>query len=117
MLINIFFRIHSVNPQYALQPKPGVYSEEVFQGVDYLLDEARKAGIKLILAFTSNWTPVGGVPQYLKWAGATDQVDFYTNPAVIKMYRDFVETVLSRRNTINGRLYRGKRCGLTRAFF
>lgn len=50
----------SVDPQYALQPQPGVFSEAVFQGLDYLLDEARQAGIKLILAFVSNWTPAGG---------------------------------------------------------
>jgi hypothetical protein len=29
---------------------------------------------QLILAFTSNWTPTGGVPQYLQWAGSTNQV-------------------------------------------
>ena len=98
--------VHAVNPQYALQPKPGVYSEEVFQGLDYLLDEARKSGIKLILAFTSNWTPVGGVPEYLKWARSTNQADFFTSPTIITMYRNFIQTVISRRNTINGRLYR-----------
>lgn len=98
--------VHAVNPQYALQPKAGEYSEAAFQGLDYLLDEARQANIKLILAFTSNWTPVGGIPEYLKWADATDPVDFYTNPAIIKMYQDFVETILNRKNTINGRLYK-----------
>lgn len=30
--------------------------------------------LQLILAFTSNWTPTGGVPEYLKWAGSTNQV-------------------------------------------
>jgi len=89
--------VHAVNPQYALQPKAGEYSEATFQGLDYLLDEARQANIKLILAFTSNWTPVGGVPEYLSWADSTDTVDFYTDPAIIKMYQDFVKTILNRR--------------------
>ena len=97
---------HAVNAQYTLQTKPGVFSEPVFQGLDYLLDEARSSGVKLILAFTSYWTPTGGVPEYLKWGGSTKTTDFYTNPAIIEMYQNFVRTILLRRNTINGRLYR-----------
>jgi hypothetical protein len=29
---------------------------------------------QLVLAFTSNWTPTGGIPEYLKWAGSDQQV-------------------------------------------
>lgn len=137
----------------ASQTAPGRYNEAALRGLDYLLDEARKAGIRvselqsvvaaitfsnhrpgaglssnhkqlsrarcrptwpdaracagrarracrcllrwvverprslphpsllrifpspqLVLAFTSNWTPTGGVPEYLKWCGSTDQV-------------------------------------------
>jgi len=50
----------AVNAQYALQPQPGVFSEAVFRGLDYFLDQARQNGIKLFLAFASNWTPTGG---------------------------------------------------------
>lgn len=95
----------TVNPQYALQTKPGVYSEAAFKGLDYILDEASKNNIRLILAMTSNWTPVGGLPQYLEWAGKTDPVDFYTDPEIKQMYKDFVKTLLTRVNTINGRTY------------
>jgi mannan endo-1,4-beta-mannosidase len=98
--------VHSVSPEYALQTEPGVYNEAVFRGVDFLLDEARKAGIKLVLAMTSNWTPIGGIPQYLRWAGATDQVDFYTDPQIKDWFKDFMDTIVSRVNSINGRIYR-----------
>lgn len=98
--------VHAVNPQYALQTKPGVYSEATFRGLDYVLEEARRNGLKLILAFTSNWTPTGGVPEYVKWAGATDHNAFYTDPAIKNTYKEFVTTVINRRNTINGRLYK-----------
>lgn len=84
---------------------PGEYSEAAFRGLDYLLDEARKAGVKLILSFSSNWTPTGGIPEYLKWAGSEKPVDFYTDPAIKKQYKDYVATVLGRVNTVNGRTY------------
>jgi endo-1,4-beta-mannosidase len=61
---------------------------------------------QLILAFTSNWTPTGGLPEYVKWAGLANQSEFYTSPVARGMYRDFVAQVLNRRNSINGRLYR-----------
>ncbi|PRW59651.1 nitrilase 2 isoform A [Chlorella sorokiniana] len=97
---------HTVNPQFAMQTAPGRYNEAALRGLDYLLDEARKAGIKLILAFTSNWTPTGGVPEYLKWCGSTDQVDFFTKPECVDIYQGFVKTILNRVNTINGRTYK-----------
>lgn len=94
-----------VNPQYALQTAPGEYSEAAFRGLDYVIDQARKNNIRLILAFTSNWTPTGGIPEYLAWAGSSNQEDFYTDPEIKQMYKDFVKTILTRENTINGRVY------------
>lgn len=35
--------------------------------------------------------------------------EFYTDPMAAQYYRDHVSTVLNRRNTINGRLYRSAR--------
>ncbi len=61
--------------------------------------------MKLILSFSSNWTPTGGIPEYLKWAGSEAPVDFYTDPAIRKQYKDYVATVLARVNTVNGRTY------------
>ena len=61
--------------------------------------------MKLILSFSSNWTPTGGIPEYLKWAGSEKPVDFYTDPAINKQYKDYVATVLGRVNTVNGRTY------------
>lgn len=95
----------AVNPQYSVQPAPGRFSEAALRGLDYLLDEARKRGIRLILALASNWTPTGGVPEYLKWGGSTKQVDFFTDAKIQGMYKDWVKTITSRVNSINGRTY------------
>ena len=37
---------HGSSPEYALQPQPGRFSEPVFRGLDYALDQARQRGIK-----------------------------------------------------------------------
>jgi hypothetical protein len=39
--------VHPVNAQYALQTAPGKYNEAVFRGLDYVLAEAQKRGIKV----------------------------------------------------------------------
>lgn len=94
-----------VSPQYALQSTPGEYNEAAFQGVDYLLDEARKNGMRVILSLTTNWSPTGGLPQYLEWAGSGNIADFYNDPTIKSWYKDFVTEVTSRTNSINGRVY------------
>ena len=39
-----------VSPEYALQTSPGEYSEAMFRGLDYVLDQARQQGIRVRLA-------------------------------------------------------------------
>lgn len=36
----------AVDPWYPLETAPGVYNEAMFQGLDYVLDQARSRGIK-----------------------------------------------------------------------
>ena len=40
---------HGVLPQYSLMRGPGNYSEAVFAGLDYMLDEARKHNLRVIM--------------------------------------------------------------------
>jgi mannan endo-1,4-beta-mannosidase len=98
---------HSVNPEYELMRGPGEFNENIFRGLDLVMEEARRAGLKVNLAFGSQWTPVGGVKSYLKQAGLDegDIESFYTDPAVKDLYKSFIEAVLSRTNTVNGRIY------------
>ena len=39
---------HTVSPEYALQTAPGQFSEPIFRGLDYALDQARRRGIKVM---------------------------------------------------------------------
>ncbi|KAE8819500.1 Mannan endo-1,4-beta-mannosidase 1 [Hordeum vulgare] len=52
----------------ALQSAPGSYNENIFKGLDFVLSEARKNGIKVILSLVNNYDTFGGKKQYVEWA-------------------------------------------------
>ncbi|KAL7156249.1 hypothetical protein ABFS83_03G131200 [Erythranthe nasuta] len=94
-----------------LQISPGTYEERVFQGLDFVVSEARKYGIRLILSLVNNYNDFGGRPQYAKWgrnAGAqinTDD-DFYTHPLLKDYYKNHIKRVVTRFNTISRTFYK-----------
>uniref|UniRef100_A0A0D9V3T4 mannan endo-1,4-beta-mannosidase n=1 Tax=Leersia perrieri TaxID=77586 RepID=A0A0D9V3T4_9ORYZ len=95
----------------ALQNSPGNYNENTFKGLDFVLSEARKYGIKVILGLVDNYDSFGGRKQYVNWARAQGQSigsddEFFTNPVVKGFYKNHIKTVLTRRNTITGVAYR-----------
>ncbi|XP_034677432.1 mannan endo-1,4-beta-mannosidase 5-like [Vitis riparia] len=95
----------------ALQISPGVYDERVFQGLDFVISEARKNGVRLILSLSNNYKDFGGRPQYVSWArnaGApvNSDDDFYTNEVVKGYYKNHVKRVLTRINTITRVAYK-----------
>ncbi|ERM99694.1 mannan endo-1,4-beta-mannosidase 5 [Amborella trichopoda] len=96
---------------HALQISPGLYDERVFQGLDFVISEARRHGIRLILSLTNNYNDYGGRAQYVKWArdagahvGSDD--DFYTNPLLKTYYKNHVKRVITRVNSITKIAYR-----------
>ncbi|KAH7654097.1 Mannan endo-1,4-beta-mannosidase protein [Dioscorea alata] len=95
----------------ALQITPGVYNEKVFEGLDFVLSEAKRFGIRLILSFVDNWNAFGGKPQYVKWArdaglSITCDDDFFSDPTIKGYYKAHVKTVLTRVNTITNVMYK-----------
>ncbi|KAL5068964.1 hypothetical protein RYX36_019851 [Vicia faba] len=94
-----------------LQISPGFYDQNVFKGLDFVISEARKFGVKLILGFVNNWKALGGKSKYVQWArergeNVTNEDDFFTHPVVKQYYKNHIKTVLTRKNTINGLLYK-----------
>jgi len=53
----------------ALQPKQGVYNEDLLDGLDFLLAEMRKRNMYAVLYLNNNWIWSGGMSEYLKWNG------------------------------------------------
>lgn len=84
----------------------GVYNEEAFRGLDKIIDDASKSGIKLILALNDNWHLQDGLFQYVEWGNSTGTGDFFTDPTIIQLFKDHIATVVNRTNTLNGRQYK-----------
>jgi mannan endo-1,4-beta-mannosidase len=76
------------------------------QRLDYALAKAGELGIKLIVVLTNNWSDFGGMDQYLSWFGRDEHHEFYTAPEVRAAYKNWIATLVHRRNSINGKLYR-----------
>ncbi|KAI8557248.1 hypothetical protein RHMOL_Rhmol05G0321500 [Rhododendron molle] len=80
----------------ALQKSPSVYDEEVFKALDFVVSEAKKYKIRLILSLTNNWDDYGGKAQYVKWGKAagfnlTSDDDFFSHPTVKNYYKAHVK--------------------------
>ncbi|XXG78842.1 hypothetical protein AAC387_Pa09g0018 [Persea americana] len=94
-----------------LQYKPGSYNDEMFKGLDFVISEARRHGVYLILSLVNNYENFGGRKQYVQWAREQGQSlssddDFYRNPVVKSYYKNHVKAVLTRRNSITGVAYK-----------
>lgn len=102
----------------ALQTAPGVYNKDIWQGLDFLLDEMKKRNMKAVMVLSNFWTWSGGFPQYLKWVendtipypqdpayswqNFTDySKQFYVNKDAQEMMNNHIENVINRVNTIS----------------
>ena len=49
------------------QKSPSVYDEDVLKARDFVLSEARKYKIRLILSLRNNWEEYGSKAPHVKW--------------------------------------------------
>lgn len=105
--------------QNALMTGPGEYNDKMLEALDFVMDEASKQDIRVVLVLDSYWntafdkdeTHANGIHKYLQWIKEAKNVtlepnDFYTNAETRKMYKDHVKFMLNRKNTVNGRVYK-----------
>ena len=99
---------------------PGEWNEEAFRHLDRVIAEAAKHNLRVQLCLVNWWRDTGGVTQYLRWAGvpeAADEkmpfginveraVEFYSNETTRRLFREHVERVVTRRNSVTGTLYK-----------
>ncbi|KAL3839936.1 hypothetical protein ACJIZ3_024527 [Penstemon smallii] len=95
----------------ALQKSPSIYDEDVFKALDFVVSEAKKYKIRLVLSLVNNWEAYGGKSQYVKWGKAaglnlTSDDDFFSHPTLKSYYKAHVMTVLNRVNTITNITYK-----------
>ncbi|KAL8461572.1 hypothetical protein ACS0TY_032888 [Phlomoides rotata] len=95
----------------SLQLRPGVFNQRLFKALDYVIVEARKQGIRLILSLVNNLNAYGGKAQYLRWAKeaginvSSSNDSFFSDPIIKGYYRDYVKAILGRKNSYTGVKY------------
>ena len=107
----------------AVMTAPGEYDERLLKGLDVLLDEMGRRGMKAVLYLNNFWQWSGGMSQYVSWftgepvsAHDPDETGdwngfmqnsarFYAIPEAQALYRDAIATVIGRTNGVNGRRY------------
>ena len=107
----------------ALMPAPGMYNESLLQGLDFLLTEMAKRDIHAVLCLSNFWAWSGGMAQYVNWVtgkkipyhhpvdGGWAKYSFYTSrfyklKKAKTLYWNHIEKLVSRKNSINGKLYK-----------
>ncbi len=103
-----------------LQKAPGQYNDAILDGLDFLLSEMGKRGMKAVLYLNNSWEWSGGYSQYLEWAGAGKApipaidgwnaftayvVQYAQNPAAQALFADYVRDMVTRTNRYTGQPY------------
>ncbi len=105
---------------HSFRSAPDKWNEAELIFLDRVLVEAARNGLRVQLCLANWWRDTGGVTQYLRWAGIAGADDdkypfginnekamqFYSNETARRLYREHVEKIATRRNSVNGILYR-----------
>jgi mannan endo-1,4-beta-mannosidase len=94
--------------------EPGNYSEATFRGLDWLVWQAGKRDIRLMLALVNNWDDYGGMKWYVQHSPTTNKGlsgdafhdQFYNDPNCMAYYKDYASYLLNRTNYYTGRKYK-----------
>lgn len=104
-----------------LQEAPGVYNDTLLAGLDYLLMEMGKRGMKAVLYLNNSWEWSGGYGYYLEHAGlgkaprpneagyeAFKQhvAQFASNKRAHQLFYDYVCYIVGRQNRYTSQLYK-----------
>jgi len=92
--------------QAALQTSPGVYKETTFKALDFVINEAGKRGLKLIISLVNHQPEYGGIRKYAEWAGLVNASEFYTNAQTKQWFKNHISVMLNRVNTYTGVRYK-----------
>lgn len=83
---------------------PGKFNEEAFKTLDLMMALANEYEIRIIFSLLNNWQWMGGVPNYAAFRGK-DQNEFWSDPQLIADFKQTIEHVITRKNTITGTFY------------
>jgi len=86
----------------------GTIREEGLVGLDRLLAAAAERDVRLVLALTNNWRDYGGAEAVLRMVAPAEDLPkdaFWSDPRAVGAQQRYIETLVGRTNTINGRPY------------
>ncbi|TPX58347.1 hypothetical protein PhCBS80983_g03179 [Powellomyces hirtus] len=84
-----------------------VLNERVMVGLDTAIAAASNAGIRIIFPFIDRWEWWGGVESFVKLINPSlPPSAFYSNPAVMGVFKSIISQIVLRNNTVSGILYR-----------
>ncbi len=106
-----------------IQEKPGQYNENVLKGLDFLLSEMGKRNMHAVIFLNNFWVWSGGMSQYVSWFENVPvpnpfleqynweqfmnfSARFYTSKEANKSYRNYIQSLINRKNTVSKILYR-----------
>ncbi len=99
-------RVYSAGTQgspLAIEPELGVFNEDAFKQLDYVIKSAADHRIRLDLCLVSQQDfYVGGRDVFSHWRG---NMNFFEEP-VVSDFEQFIEEVVTRRNSITGVAYK-----------
>ena len=103
----------------ALMTSPGEYDGSVLDGLDFLLAEMGKRGMRAVMVLNNFWQWSGGMAQYVSWHEKTPipypgnyetfigySAKFYTYEACQDWFRDHIAMQVNRTNPYTGLKYR-----------
>ncbi|MFZ5986596.1 MAG: dockerin type I domain-containing protein [Bacillota bacterium] len=88
---------------HGFEPAEGQYSEPQFMLFDYIMESARKNGIKIIIVLENYWEAYGAIDQRLAWEGLPGKTHaarakFFTDEGCKEQYRNYVKHFVTRVN-------------------
>lgn len=105
-----------------LQEAPGVLNDTILAGLDFAIAELEKRDMYAVIYLNNAWDWSGGFGFYLKECGYGDSpntnvdggydryveycANFAREPRALEMYYNYIKQIVSRRNSITGRLYK-----------
>ena len=103
----------------ALMTAPGEYDGSVLDGLDFLLAEMGKRGMRAVMVLNNFWQWSGGMAQYVSWHEKTPipypgdyekfiaySARFYTYPECQDWFRAHIAMLVDRTNPYTGTKYR-----------
>jgi mannan endo-1,4-beta-mannosidase len=84
---------------------PGEFNEEAFVALDRVLAIANQKGVRVFIPLVDQWHWWGGIRQYESFRDKPAD-SFWTDPQLIADFKQTIDHLINRRNTVTGQLYK-----------